>query len=66
MWKNVDPVAFIISLSIFIFGYGVLSSRVDALEKKEVTVESSLITINNNITQIKEDVSFIKGKLEKE
>lgn len=44
-----------------VFGYGMLNQKVEALEKKT----TSLDTIEDNIVKIKEDVSFIKGKLSK-
>lgn len=49
----------------FVFGYGVLNNKVEALEAKAVAEREMIFEINKNITSIKEDVSYIKGKIER-
>jgi hypothetical protein len=45
----------------FVFGYGALNERVKTLEK-QVDYNQSLV---QDVVRIREDVSYIKGKLEK-
>jgi hypothetical protein len=65
MWKLTildTSIAVLITVAGIVFGYGVLNQRVEALEKEQTSVE----TIRQDVIKIKEDVSFIKGKLERD
>jgi hypothetical protein len=53
-------IAVLITTAGVTFGYGVLNQRVSALENDIKSVED----ISRDVTKIKEDVSYIKGKLE--
>ncbi len=63
--KVENIVEIILVVCAIVFGYGVLNSRVNALEANEMAAKEQLIHISKDITSIKEDVSFIKGKLER-
>lgn len=58
--KTLFTVELVLAVIAFVFGYGVLNQRVSALEEKSAIVQH----MATDITEIKEDVSFIKGKLE--
>lgn len=58
--KAILTIELVLAITAFVFGYGVLNQRVNALEEKSVAVQS----MATDITEIKEDVSYIKGKLE--
>lgn len=66
MKKYAESIVEIVLIVIaVVFGYGVLNQRVDALEKSKQDSKEAIQRIEDNVIEIKQDVSFIKGKLER-
>lgn len=61
-WIKIWPV--IASIGAAIFGYGILNQKVMALEKEELHTRNSIQLVNENITIIMADVSYIRGNLD--
>lgn len=64
MKKYIDLWPLATSIIGLVFGYGVLNNKVEALEKKDADEKLLIRSIESNVVEIREDVSFIKGKLE--
>lgn len=61
-----DITTLVIAFIAFVFGYGSLASRVDVIESNQREEKIYYRAIDQNITIIKEDISYLRGVLEKQ